>query len=241
MAINLESDFGFMQSAVIGIAVLVPARPRRLGRRRAGHLQSMTAATCGYERSVVALGMARARIGEARGDPDEVLAALDPVRRFADRDAVDEPGFWPWQDLYADALVAVGRARRGRRVPRPHEKLRRAARPAHARSPGWPGPAVGSRQRRADRERGTAAFDRGAGGDRTGCAVPFERARIELAAGRVPAPGRAAPAGRRPADAPPSSGSPASAPRPTLERCDARAGRVGPGHRPRGTAGTGPG
>ena len=67
--------------------------------------------------------MSRARIGEARGDADAVIAALEPVRAFAYRDACDEPGFWPWQDLYADALVGTGRVEEADAFLRPHEEL----------------------------------------------------------------------------------------------------------------------
>ena len=63
VAINLESDFGFMQSAVIGIAVLVPAGARRLGGGGGATCRSLDENEIGYERSMVALGMARARIG----------------------------------------------------------------------------------------------------------------------------------------------------------------------------------
>src|SRR6476659_10971914 len=83
----------------------------------------MTEREPGYERSVVALAMAGARIGEARGVPGDVLAALQPVRNFPLRDAADEPGFWPWQDLYADALVAVRRVPEADAFLRPHEDL----------------------------------------------------------------------------------------------------------------------
>jgi DNA-binding CsgD family transcriptional regulator/tetratricopeptide (TPR) repeat protein len=181
VAINVESDFGFMQSAVIGIAVLVPAGRGDWATADA-YLKSMTEGDIGYERSIVALGLARARIGEARGNPDEVIAALDPVRGFADRDAVDEPGFWPWQDLLADALVAVGRIDEADGFLVPHEKLaaqrgRRTPIARLARSRGVLEAAAG-RTENAD-----AAFGRALAAT-DGLAVPFERARIELAAGR---------------------------------------------------------
>jgi len=145
-------------------------------------LRSMTESDIGYERSVVALGLARARIGEARGDPDAVIAALDPVRRFAERDAVDEPGFWAWQDLLADALVAVGRFEEADGFLVGHEKLaaargRRTQIARLARSRGVLEAAAG---RAEDAEAAFAA----ALAATDGLAVPFERARIELAAGR---------------------------------------------------------
>ena len=57
VAINLESDFGFMQAAVIGIAVLVPAARGDWPTAQA-YLATMTEREPGYERSVVALAMA---------------------------------------------------------------------------------------------------------------------------------------------------------------------------------------
>ena len=33
---------------------------------------------------------------------------------------VDDPGFWPWQDLYADALIALGRAEAADAFLAPH-------------------------------------------------------------------------------------------------------------------------
>jgi tetratricopeptide (TPR) repeat protein len=182
VAINLESDFGFMHSAVVGIAVLVPAARGEWATAEA-RLQMIAARANGYERSVVAMGMSRARIGEARGDPGAVLAALEPVTRFEYGDAVDEPGFWAWQDLYADALVATGRAAEADRLLVPHEERaaqrhRATAVARLARARGAVEAALGHPDR-ADRAFAHAL---------EACAdlpAPFERARVELAAGRA--------------------------------------------------------
>lgn len=182
VAINLESDFGFLRSAVVGIAVLVPAA-RGDWATVEQHLRLLPRSQVHYERSVVALGMARARVGEARGRPRDVLAALDPVRRFPHRDAVDEPGFWPWADLYADALVAAGRAQEADLFLVPHERRagergRATSEARLARARGRVEDALG----RSDTAR--AAFDRAL--EQIGSVrAPFERARIELAAGTV--------------------------------------------------------
>ena len=71
----------------------------------------------------VAVGMALAHVASARGDHAAVLAALEPVAELSPNPAVDEPGFWPWQDLYAEALVADGRAEEADRFLAPHEQL----------------------------------------------------------------------------------------------------------------------
>ncbi len=182
VAINLESDFGFMQTAVVGIAVLVPAA-RGDWTSAEGYVRLMAEGVVGYERSMVALGMSRARIGEARGDAQAVLTALEPVQRFPHRDAADEPGFWPWQDLYADALVVGGPRRRGRRVPRPARAARaaagrRSAVARLARSRGRVEAAAGRPERAEEAFRVALAATEDLD-------MPFERARVELAAGQV--------------------------------------------------------
>jgi DNA-binding CsgD family transcriptional regulator len=71
----------------------------------------------------VAVGMALALLASARGDHAAVLAALEPVAELSPNPAVDEPGFWPWQDLYGEALVADGRAEEADRFLATHERL----------------------------------------------------------------------------------------------------------------------
>jgi hypothetical protein len=61
---------------------------------------------------IVAASLARARIVAARGDALGVVGALEPVRDILHRSGVDEPGFWPWQDIYAEALVMLIRSER---------------------------------------------------------------------------------------------------------------------------------
>ncbi len=183
VAINMETDFGFMQTAVIGIAVLVPAA-RGDWSTAEDHVATMTAdpgTAAPYERSVVALGMAMARIGDARGDPAAVVAALAPVHAFAGRDAAHEPGFWPWQDLYADALVGVGRVDEADTFLVPHEELaqrrgRRSAIARLARARARVEAAAGRPERAQEAFTAAMAATEDIG-------LPFERARIELAAG----------------------------------------------------------
>ena len=180
VAVNIEADLDFTRSMVFGIAALVPAArgdweaaeramegtPRERGRLRA---------------SIVAVAMSRARIGEAIGDPEAVLAALEPVRRFPFRDGVDEPGFWAWPDLYAEALVGVGRAEEADALLGPHEQ-RAAARGRQssiarlARARGRVEAALGrAEQAEAAFTRALAAVEK--------VAFPFDAARTRLAAG----------------------------------------------------------
>jgi DNA-binding CsgD family transcriptional regulator len=182
MAVNDESEFGFTQAMVFSIAALVPAARGEwavaeviLGGPAAGQ-------TGDYERSVLALAVSRARLAESRGDSGGVLAALAPVPRFPFRDAVEEPGFWSWADLYAEALVATGRVAEADALLVPHEERaaqrgRRSAIARLARARGRVEAAAG-RSARAEE-----AFQRAVAAAQE-AAFPFERARVELAAGQ---------------------------------------------------------
>jgi hypothetical protein len=82
------------------------------------------ASACGgdYELMVVAAGLAAAQVAAARGDYVGVLRALEPVVGIRPREGADEPGFWPWQDAYGDALVSVGRLEEAEEFL-PHEEF----------------------------------------------------------------------------------------------------------------------
>ncbi len=132
VAVNDEADWGFTWSTVVGIAVLVPAARGEWAAAEAALDGAAGRYPGGYERSVVAVAMSRARLAEARGDAAGLVAALEPVRSFPIRDAVDEPGFWSWQDLYAEGLVGVGRSEEADEMLRVHEE--RAAQRGRASS-----------------------------------------------------------------------------------------------------------
>jgi ATP/maltotriose-dependent transcriptional regulator MalT len=53
--------------------------------------------------------IAAARLALARGDPEHVLAALYPLLAFVDEDGPREHVVVPWRDLYAEALLELGR------------------------------------------------------------------------------------------------------------------------------------
>lgn len=130
----------------------------------------------------VAIGMALAHVASARGDHDAVLEALEPVAKLSPNPAVDEPGFWSWQDLYAEALVATSRAEEADQFLGPHEQLAdRRGRPSTiarlARVRGRIEAALGRREQAA------AAFERALEHIEP-LAMPYERALIELAHGQ---------------------------------------------------------
>jgi DNA-binding CsgD family transcriptional regulator len=130
----------------------------------------------------VAVGMTLALVATARGDAEAVLAALDRVAALSPNPAVDEPGFTPWQDLYAEALVAVGRPTDADAFLRPHEALaERRGRPSMiarlARVRGRAEAALGRREAAA------AAFERAL--EQIGpLGMPYEHALIRFAHGQ---------------------------------------------------------
>ncbi|MEP9384708.1 helix-turn-helix transcriptional regulator [Nocardioides cheoyonin] len=63
----------------------------------------------GYEVMQVPCQLARAQVAEARSDYAGVLQALEPLTRVPAGTSLDEPGFWPWVDVLANALVVEGR------------------------------------------------------------------------------------------------------------------------------------
>lgn len=61
-----------------------------------------------YRTMLVASVMARASVALCRADYPGVLRAFEPLLTGRSMSALDEPGFWPWHDTYAIALVAIG-------------------------------------------------------------------------------------------------------------------------------------
>ena len=129
---------------------------------------------------VVAIGIAHALVAAARGDAEAVLRALAPVPEIEPSAAVDEPGFWPWQHLYANALVSTGRLVDAERFLARHEPL--AAARAHGTMMARLGVVRGRLQTaQGDREGAAAAFERAAEHVE---ARPYDRALVQLAHGQ---------------------------------------------------------
>ncbi len=66
--------------------------------------------------------LARARVAQARSDAEASLHAMEPIATSARPASADEPGFWPWQDAWANALVLNGRLDEADAFLRPHEE-----------------------------------------------------------------------------------------------------------------------
>lgn len=69
------------------------------------HLRLGGAADHDYAVMTVPALLARAHVAEAASDHDAVVRHLAPLAARSPRGGIDEPGFWPWPDVYANALV----------------------------------------------------------------------------------------------------------------------------------------
>ncbi|MCD2193694.1 LuxR C-terminal-related transcriptional regulator [Actinomycetospora endophytica] len=61
-----------------------------------------------YEIMAVPRRLARAALAEARSDYRAVVRALGPLATRDDDSTVAQPGWWPWRDVYVNALVLEG-------------------------------------------------------------------------------------------------------------------------------------
>ncbi|MBW0115231.1 helix-turn-helix transcriptional regulator [Pseudonocardia abyssalis] len=73
------------------------------------HLRLGGAADHDYAVMTVPALLARAHVAEAVSDHEAVVRHLAPLAARSPRGGVDEPGFWPWHDVYANALVLLDR------------------------------------------------------------------------------------------------------------------------------------
>lgn len=84
------------------------------------------AVTGDYEMMRIPLLLARAHIAEAEADYAKVRRLLEPLARMSDT-ALREPGFWPWADVMASAMVSEGDLAGADAFLRPHEERARAS------------------------------------------------------------------------------------------------------------------
>jgi DNA-binding CsgD family transcriptional regulator len=125
--------------------------------------------------------LAHAHVAEARSDYEAVARHLTPLATRRPRGGLDEPGFWPWHDLYANALVLTDRLADADEFLAPLEALARqrghrstTARLGHVR-----GRLLGAR---GDLAAADEAF-RHARAQLEGLPLPYERARVDFAHG----------------------------------------------------------
>jgi DNA-binding CsgD family transcriptional regulator len=147
------------------------------------HVGEAAAALHQYEIMLVPSCLARAQVAEARGDYERVVEALSPVVRLPHRLSVDEPGFWPWPDVYANALVMNGQLDEADAFLTPHEQLaaRRARRSAMARLGVARGRLTAAR---GDIDTAREVFDQ-ALAHLQDLPLPYDRARVNFAYGQT--------------------------------------------------------
>jgi DNA-binding CsgD family transcriptional regulator len=182
LALLEETRHEWLRPLARWAAVAVPAA-RGEWRAAQEHVRLASAQGGDYELMVVAAGLAGAQLAAAQGDHEGVLRALGPVLVVRPREGVDEPGFWPWQGLYGDALVSAGRLGEAGEFLAPHEELarvrgRRSSIAVLARVRGRLEAALG------DVGAAGVAFRRGLE-QYVGLSVPFPQGLLELAFGQM--------------------------------------------------------
>jgi DNA-binding CsgD family transcriptional regulator/tetratricopeptide (TPR) repeat protein len=127
--------------------------------------------------------MAAASVAEGAGDYAAVLRAFEPIAQPGRPPGLDEPGFWPWHDVYANALVMVGELDRADAFLAPLEEAAHAAghRSTTARLGSVRGRLLGAQGRHEDAvrvfEESLAAIE--------GLALPWGAARVRFAYGQT--------------------------------------------------------
>jgi DNA-binding CsgD family transcriptional regulator len=136
-----------------------------------------------YELMRVASCLARAGVAEARADYSGVLSALAPLRQPWAGGSIDEPGAWPWADIYANALVLEGQFAEADAFLRHHEHLaaERDHRSARARLGYARGRLLGAT---GDLPAARVAFE-GAASLLADLPLPYDRARVHFSWGQT--------------------------------------------------------
>jgi DNA-binding CsgD family transcriptional regulator len=145
------------------------------------HLQLGAAAEHDYTVMTVPALLARASVAEAASDYAAVVRHLAPLAARTPRGGLDEPGFWPWHDVYANALVVTDRLAEAEAFLAPLEALvrRRGHRSASARLGYVRGRLLAAR---GDLPGAEAAFEE-ARARLAPLPLPYEHARVDFAHG----------------------------------------------------------
>jgi len=179
VAVAIESDDAAALVYTRWAASLVPlARGARA--EADAHARALAQVGARFPDHVAAARIAAAEHAAAAGDADRVRETLEPLATLQPRDGIDDAGHWPWQHLYAEALLDLGQAEDARAF------LARALAAAPGRR---------LLQARAARLRGRIALAAGAPAAAASelaaaleriepLAMPYERALTELALGQ---------------------------------------------------------
>lgn len=145
------------------------------------HLRRAATGAHTYPVMIIPAALARAQAAEARADYETVLRSLRPLLDLQPREGIDEPGFWPWHDVYANALVVTNRIDEADEFLAPLERL--AAERGHRSTMARLGYARGRlAAARGDLDAARHAFDT-ALAQLAQLPLPYERARVHFAYG----------------------------------------------------------
>jgi DNA-binding CsgD family transcriptional regulator len=149
----------------------------------AEHLQRAFASSETYPIMQIPACLAKAQFAEARADYDGVLRAFEPLLRLDRTHGIDEPGFWPWQDTYANALVMVDRLAEADEFLAPLERLaaKRQHRSTMARLAYVRARLLGAQ---GDADAAGIVFEQGLA-HLEGLHMPYARARVKFAYGQT--------------------------------------------------------
>ena len=89
------------------------------------HLDIMGALRSDYVVMLAPVAIARATVALAAADHPAVVRALSVLASGEHGAGLDEPGFWPWHDLYAIGLTATGLLDEADQFLQPHEQRAR--------------------------------------------------------------------------------------------------------------------
>jgi ATP/maltotriose-dependent transcriptional regulator MalT len=92
----------------------------------ASAVHTASSVTSEYEMMVIPTVLARAQIAEAQADYAKVRRLAEPLTRMATGTSLQEPGYWPWPDLLANALVVDGQLDAADAFLKPHEQRAKA-------------------------------------------------------------------------------------------------------------------
>ncbi|WP_432560019.1 helix-turn-helix transcriptional regulator [Granulicoccus sp. GXG6511] len=147
------------------------------------HAAKASSVRTDYQSMQIAAAMARVAVAMARSDYTGVLRAFEQLRIDELYPGINEPGFWPWHDSYAIALVATGERDAADAFLRPHEE--RAAQRQHRSTMARLGGARGRlRFSQGDTNGGREAFET-ALGQISDLPLPLVRARLHFEYGQA--------------------------------------------------------
>lgn len=88
----------------------------------ASAVRAASSVTGDYEMMVIPTVLAGAQIAEAEADYAKVRRLAAPLARMAGGTSLQEPGYWPWPDLLANALVLDGQLDEADSFLKPYEQ-----------------------------------------------------------------------------------------------------------------------